>query len=217
MILNPKGVIMMAVGVGLGLSLAGEAFAQPIQDRTKLQRQMRVIERITSQILVESPYFFVQESEPAGAIYLDGYGVVLSFNASLVEKDGWEWPWKDINVDHDEDGNITIRTKRDADYDDEEEAELIENYRTWLSKKGKQQERTYERGKQEMYDLLTDYAESLTRLKDNEMLTLAIHLKRSEFFEESEIHHLVMHAKMSDVRSLRDGDDIEDILHIEEY
>jgi hypothetical protein len=214
-----------AAAVLAGAMAAGAAAESGAQTQTeppgskRLQRQIEVMERITSQMLVDSPNFLVSGSHAARGLYIDGFGVLISFNASLVEKNrDWDWLWDKFNIRRDG-GRIIIDPD---DVEDEEDArDMIRNYREWKEKSVGRQGELYSRGKQEIMDLVYDYGESLTRVPDDEWLTFAVFLRDDEFFDSEEISRLVIKAKMRDIRAVAGGDltqeQLEARMEVQEY
>ena len=177
-------------------TLASEASAS--SDTRKIRKQIRVFEAMVDQMLVDSPNWLVQSSEEARGSYVEGHGVVITFDASLVggsrwygHKDHWwDWIW-------DDDERVVILK------DEGEEAES--DSRKWRDRVMKKQERLYTRGKVEITDTILDFGDVLGFAKDDEWLEIEARLRRAEYFHEKDIDRLTMKVKMADVRAFADG------------
>jgi hypothetical protein len=64
----------------------------------------------------------------------------------------------------------------------------------------------YEAGKEEMIELIVDYAEVMSRLKDDQWVMLAAFLQNHEFFENNDLSRLTVKARMGDLRAYGAGD-----------
>src|SRR5512143_2710810 len=53
----------------------------------KMARQIDVMERILDQVLIDSSNFLVHGRPDARGLYVKEFGVIISFDASLVDKD----------------------------------------------------------------------------------------------------------------------------------
>ena len=77
------GVIVLLAStilvIGVGSSSAGEKM-------TKLERQIDVMEGAIDDMLVDSPNFLVHGGDNARGLYIDEFGVIFTFDASLVSE-----------------------------------------------------------------------------------------------------------------------------------
>jgi hypothetical protein len=153
-------------------------------------------------------------------LYIDEFGALFSFEASLVDRDE-ETPWPDgmegYSFDTDENGNVIIRrTKPPKGKGPEtptpptppkpgETPKATPAPRAWIDREAGKQARLYETGKAEIIDTLIEYGDSMDGLRDNQWLCFAAFLKNSDFFLENRISRLVIKAKMSDLRSYAQG------------
>jgi len=181
----------LAVLATIGMA-ASEATASSKTD--KIRRQIRVLEAMVDQMLVESPNWLVQGRDEARGSYVEGHGVVITFDVSLVggshwhghDDDWWDWIW-------DKDDRVIVLKDEKGDEDDES--------KSWRERRMQSMERRYTRGKVEITDTILDYADVLTFAKDDEWLEIEARLRRSEYFRDKDIDRLTMKVKMSDVRS----------------
>ena len=61
-------------------TMASEASAS--SKTRKIRKQIRVFEAMTDQMLVDSPNWLVQSSEEARGSYIEGQGVIVTFDVS---------------------------------------------------------------------------------------------------------------------------------------
>ncbi len=182
-------VVMAASWVGAAAVQAGES---PVSD--KLERQIGVMEKVLDEVLVESPNLLVFSNEATRGVYLDEFGVLFTLEASLVEE-GWKNKMKffsELKVEE-EDGKIIIHRG-----DDGETVEKIEDYE---KKQNERNQELYAKGKEELLNVLSDYGETLTGLRDDQWVGIAAFLKGSGYFVDRRISRLVLKAKMSDLRA----------------
>ena len=185
-------VTVMALGI-----LVSEADAA---GRKKVDRQIRLMERILDDMLVESPNWLVQGSHETRGRYREGEGVEFSFDANLVHSGygkfkKWSWFGDGLRIDID-DG--------DDDYDDEDRDSRRKRHDRMEERSLKKQERLYSRGKSEIVETLLDFGDALTTLKDDEWITIVVYLDDADIFDEKDIRDLVVKAKMADLRAYAD-------------
>lgn len=211
-----NNVILPLVALGLGLgSLPGPAAAQ---DSTRLKRQIGVMERIIDEVLVESPNYLVGGRKVTNGLYLEGFGLLFTFEAGLTqnvkEKEYWD-VLKNFKIEH-QDGKTIIYHKDDGD--DEEDEKNAENWRALIEE---DQQKKYEDGKKELAEVLVDYGETLGGLSGNEHVAIAAFIRTGEFFLDGENKTLVVQARMSDLRDFSAGkisrDAMEERIEIQEY
>jgi len=189
----------------MGLALAGVALALIAGDAEagakskKMSRQIELFERITDQMLVDSPNWLVPSREVTRGTYVEGHGAVFTFEATLV---GADWGkgiekkiWKVLTDEH-----IVIH----GDDDEDDDEDLDEEKADWKERNLKRQARTYDRGKVEIVDLLGDFGDVLTTLGDNEWLEVEASLGDASYFKDKDIDRLSVKVKMSDVRAYAD-------------
>lgn len=159
----------------------------------KMARQIGVLEKILDQVLVDSPNFLVPGRNNTRGIYLEEFGALLTFEASLVDKDhldfDFNWP-RDYRIEENEKGEKVIVIPKWGAEDEEER-----------SSERSSEARLYERGKVELRAALLDYADTLTGLGDGEWVAIAAYLKDSDFFIDERISRLVIKVRMRDVRA----------------
>jgi adenylate kinase family enzyme len=192
---------------------AVQAADSPISD--KLKKQIGVMEKVIDEVLVESPNLLVYSSEATRGVYLDEFGVLFTLEASLVEE-GWKNKLKffDKLKIEEEDGKIIIHRG-----DDDEET--VENIEDWQDKQNERNQALYAKGKQELAEVLAEYGETLTGLRDDQSVGVAAFLKGSGYFVDKRISRLVLRAKMSDLRAYASKRITTETMHsrlvVEEY
>ena len=174
----------------------------------KVTRQIGVMESILDEVLIDSPYFLVSGRENARGLYLEGFGAVFTFDASLVTSPFFgggfdikileDWAGK-VEVDEDEDGNKIITIQKG---DKKAEKKAKEE----LKKEKKDPKVVYEEGKEEMKQTLLDYGETLTFLGDNEHVVIAAFMGKMDFWKDKDRpSRMILKARMKDLRDFTNG------------
>ena len=183
----------------LALLLGGASLLQPAWagDSDRIERQIRLFERVLDDVLVESPNFLVQSSEVTFGRYREGEGAEFSFKTSLVgEQKGdhnwWNWSWG-------HDRKVIVIDEDDWDEMDRDDLEKLTERRR--SRDAERQERRYSRGKEELVDALVDFGEVLTAVADDETITLRARLRRAEYFDQADLSRLTISVRMGDLRA----------------
>ncbi len=211
--IRETSIVMAALLLGL---FAAQAAAGDRPVSRKMERQIDVMERIIDQVLIDSPNFLVHGRENARGLFLKEFGVLLTFEASLVHK-GEDYSkifrrFKDgFRIEKDEDGHSIIVIP-DLDVDDEDDEEYDEEYdeeedekRSWRDREDAVQERLYKRGKAEFVDVLLDYGDTLTAVESGKWVAIVAFLRDSRYFSEHKISKLVLRAKIDDLRDYGSG------------
>lgn len=210
------GLLWLGALVGLLLVTShSDVLAQDRSTSRKALKQISVMEQILDQVLIESPNFLVPGRGNARGIFLEEFGVLLTFEASLVQRDR-EWNWKnEFKFETDENGERIIVIP-DPDEDDEDDEDADKD-----SRRRPTEERLYEGGKEEIQDMILDYGSTLSTLKDSHWIAVAAFLKDSDYFLDNRISRLVIRARMKDIRDYDAGnlseDDMRAKLIEEEY
>lgn len=174
----------------------------------KVTRQIGVMESIVDEVLIDSPYFLVSGRDNARGLYLEGFGAVFTFDASLVTSPFWggklditfleDWGGK-VEVDEDEDGNKII-TIHKGSKDAEKKAKEAQK------KEKKDPKVVYENGKEEMKQTMLDYGETLTFLADDEHLVIAAFMGKMDFWKDKDRpSRMILKVKMRDLRAFTSG------------
>lgn len=194
-------VVMLGVGC-----LSGPVAAEP--PSPKLMKQMGVMERILDGVLVDSPNFLVYSQKSSHGVYLDGFGVLFCFEASLINKDENQDFWQNLGKKFKittKDGQtiIDLRSNDDKEKDKSDEGKDEPSFdpKEWKEKHDRAQKELYEHGKTELTEALAEYGETLGALPDGESVGITVLLRDSDFLTDKEISTLVLTARMSDLRA----------------
>lgn len=194
-----RTLLLIACGIAL---TTGAAVAQDRTVPRKMMKQITVMEQIVDQVLIDSPNFLVPGRENTRGIYLPEFGVLLTFEASLVKKGDWDdWEWKNgFKLEQNEKGEQVIIIPDEGDEGDEEPDEDDGDRPSRRDRASSGERRLYERGKQEIEDVLLDYADTMSALEDTHWIAFAAFLKDSDYFIDQRLSRLVIKAKMQDLR-----------------
>ena len=185
-----------ATALLFGLS-SGQAFAVD-PPPGKMARQIDVMERILDQVLIDSPNFLVSGRGNARGLYLKEFGVILTCDASLLEKDKkFDWGGEDFKI-IDKDGKKVIVIPDDEESDDESADEPKKA--NPKGGHGSAQERLYKRGKAELVDTLLDYGNTLSSLEKGKWVAIVAFLHDARYFDERGLSRLILQAKIDDLR-----------------
>ena len=195
---------LLGLAVVSALAFPSDAWAGPTS--RKMDRQIDLFERVVDEMLVDSPNWLVRGRNNARGSYVDGHGLMVTFDATLVNWDhgyhdsGWKW-WKKGRrvyvIDEDD--------WEDEDEDREARDERRSSHDKWFEHEMKKQERLYGRGKTEIIDVILDFGEFMSTLKDTDYLEIEAFLGSAGYFIEKDLNTLTMKVKMSDVRAFSDG------------
>jgi hypothetical protein len=224
-------VVGAAVALGFALAFvwgaAAGAGSSAIPDKTK--KQIRVMEGMLDSILLDSPNLLVAGSHVTHGVYLDEFGVVLAFEASLTGG-GFDFGrslkfLQNIRVESDKDKTVIWHEKSEGDEEESPEAEAHaeqdegsgegQKEKVIVLRRGgkggteegsekdaaESEKETYGKGKQELIDALVDYGETLTSLRDDQWVAIAAFLKDNQYFSDQSISRLVIKARMRDLRA----------------
>ncbi len=223
-----KGRLLVAAAALLACwSLTGWSDATAQDVPRKLEREIFLMEEIISDVLIDSPYWLVSSGGPNHGIYIDGFGVLFSLEASLtsgsfwhddggwslLRKLGWRRHSDRIIIDLDDDDEYWD----DEDYDDEDE----DAYDRYRSRRKERDERCYERGRGELREVLADTGDILSELNDQDYVAIAAFLEDHRYFRRNKLSRLFMKVKMGDLRAYHDDhislEELESRIVVEEY
>jgi len=209
---NPRKASQVVAAALIVLLSASAALAVDKPDSRKMARQMDVMEQILNQVLIDSPNFLVFGRDYTHALYVADFGMIFTFEASLVGKDeDEEFDWKKFGLEGfriETDGErkvIVIGPEDPPEPPDAPEPPKAgekdeDSARSWEERRRSKHDRLYRRGKTELVDVLLDYGDTLTTLKSNQRVAIVAKLIDSDYFEDRKISHLVLKAKISDLR-----------------
>jgi hypothetical protein len=220
--LGTRGMLALATLVGLAV-LAQTAFAAGPVTPQKMLRQIGVMEKIIDKVLVDSPNVLVSGMGNTRGLYVEPFGVVFTFTASILRGDSplaplseaWSFSTQDdlYDITTDKDGNqvITIKKgkKQEKDKDAQADAESDkEGEKGWQTERVKK----YESAKAELVQTMLDYGETITSLKAGQTLLIAGFIKDDDFFKEEKISRFVLQAKVDDLRAFASGELTESVM-----
>jgi hypothetical protein len=213
-----RAIPVIALSTVLLAALSIPAGAENDVVSRKMLRQLGVMEKIIDQVLIDSPNFLVSGGDNTRGLYLEEFGVLLSFEASLVNKGSWDiGRWGGFQIEEDKEGRKVIvipglsdDEDKDKDKDTgkgepEEENSEGSDRLSWRDRFKGDESKLYDRGKDEIRGVLLDYGDTVSQLRDDQWLAIAAFLKDSDYFLENKISRLVIKAKMSDLRAYAAG------------
>jgi hypothetical protein len=217
-----RDAVVVAAALGLGL-FASRAFGvEPPPG--KMAKQIDVMERILDQVLIDSPNFLVSGRGNTRGLYVPQFGIVMSFDATLVEKGkSWDFDFgKGFRVEE-IDGKKVILLEDEIHAGDEEAPEPPKTSKTPAPsrKSGESsQERLYKRGKAELVDVLLDYGDTLTSLEKGKWIALVAFLHDAKYFDDRDMSKLILKARVDDLRlysadKLSEQDMVKRIVEVE--
>jgi hypothetical protein len=227
-----RTISILSIAAGC-LAWAGNASAQTAaQMPAKLKKQISVMEKVLDEMLVDSKNVLVASHEPTRGVYLPEFGVLFTLEAQILSPDRGEW-WKDWNkkfkVETDKHGNTIVHMNNDDDDDsDNDQASNDKGDKTDKKEKEitrkqllKDREERYEKGKQELKDVLMDYGYTLAALRDDQWVAIAAYFDDDDIFGDNESETVLMRAKVGDLRAHEAGkvsdDQLASRISIEEY
>ncbi len=198
---GPWVAIVAAVALGL---LAQKAFGvEPPPG--KMERQIEVMEKILDQVLIDSPNFLVSGRGNARGLWVPEFGIIMTFDAALLEKDkDWHFDFGEgFRIETDDKGRKVIILDKDGEVLTEE----IEGPEAEKKRESRRpgpdspQDRLYKRGKAEIVDTLLDYGDTMSALPAGKWLAIVAFLKDTRYFDERGLSRLVLKAKIDDLRA----------------
>jgi hypothetical protein len=201
-----------AVAAALCFVAGQDASAVAPPPSKKMARQIEVMEKILDQVLLDSPNFLIRGTPVARGVYIPTFGILFSFDASLTGED-WEhlknWSFPGFKIEEQDGKRVIIIPDEDVDIEEirgpEDEPDESDEDGDPRDHRLRRQERTYGRGKTEIVDVLLDYGETLSTLEPNQWVAVMAHLTDEEFIDRARMSHLILKAKMSDLRAYTAG------------
>lgn len=205
-------------GTLLLAALVSPAFAEKPAGAKKLNREIGIMERTIDEVLIESPNLLVSGGAMTDGIYVGDYGVVFTVDASPIPQ-GWRSSgWFSNHVEFEDEGDriIVYKDKHGWDEDDGDEGKDAKKDAKargkrekerfdWFAKRTDHEKKMYERGKEELRDVLVDYGDMLSSLRDDQSIVLAVQLHGAEYLDDQKISQCVMTARVGDLRALTAG------------
>jgi hypothetical protein len=214
-----RAALWTAIGLGLAAGSHTDLRAAPVE---KTARQIKVMEGILDQVLLDSPNFLVFGRDNAHGLYLDEYGAIFTFDASLTNGSGkalknLDLPFR-FDVRKGKDGTIISipKLKEDKNKDDEngnsdeEDSQGTKGSKKIRSRAGGDEDEDdpavlYRKGKDELIQVLLDYGDTITSLRDDQTVVIAAFLRDNSYFLDNQISRLLLKAKIRDLREHASG------------
>ena len=211
--------------------MAAPAFATDGATPQRMLRQIGVMEKIIDKVLIDSQNVLVSGMGNTRGLYVDPFGVVFTFTASILRGDSplarlsdWSFSTKEdqyeITIDRDGNQVITIKkgkNKAEKAKKDEKPEEERNPETAWETER----QQKYANAKGELIQALLDYGETMTSLKPGQSVLIAGFMKDDDFFKEEKISRFVLKAKVDDLRAFSSGELTESAMRskisIEEY
>jgi hypothetical protein len=184
------GLALGLVAVGL-VPLARGAAAAELPG--KLKKQIEVMDKILDEVLVDSQNLLVSGQHVTNGVYLSEFGVVFTFEASLLTHGGirgFNWDSKNFDM-HKENGKWVINFGGDDEDSTKDDVD---------KEKPKTEAQLYEGGKNEIIGALLDYGDTMTGLQDTQWVAVAAFMDGNDYFQDKS-RTLVVKAKMADLRA----------------
>lgn len=204
-----RRIAILGAILSLGALIVGQVLASPPSALNKLRRQIDVMSRIVDQVLLDSPNFLVHSGANVTGFYLPDYGAIFAFDASLTDDSfGSALSWLPGGVDiRNEDGNRTIVIKkRHISKDGEGKAEEREEIqrRGATEKKGDGKDdpaRLYDLGKEELVQMVLDYAGTLSALPPGESVAVIANVRNDRLWKEKKRQQLQLRVEGDDLKA----------------
>ncbi len=170
------------------------------EDASRLDRKLRVMERVVDEVLLQSHHVVVSPGRVAHGLYLEEYGVVLSFEGSLG--DGmWALGVAEPQLKFLQ----QLREREDEGDEEEKDLPLPADVGKWREASAKRDREAVDALKKELVDALLDYGPTLTELRDDQWLALAAFLDGNELLGGDEGTRLLLKVRMRDLRQAATG------------
>jgi hypothetical protein len=184
--------LMVAV---LGLVAVSAAAADDTASR--LDRKVKVMERVLDEVLIQSPNVVVSARGVTRGLVLEEYGALFTLEASVGGTDMFrmvlpEVPDAPSVIMGSGDDEEIIVAPRHPDRAQREDR--------WLEKSAEKRAEQYKAFKSEMIDAIVDYGVTLTELKDDQWLAVVAFLDSRPLFGGDEGGRLMLKIKMRDLR-----------------
>lgn len=225
--------IVAALAVAIGVNASASRTAHAEASRSKLDKQVGVMERLLNEMLVDSPNFLVAGQDVAEGFQVDDAGAIFTFRASLTGL-GWQrhgagsflnfWPFST-------DKHRTIVIRKDGKDEDGAMIDLgdgkivIKEGELFIDQDGnvrkltekdpvhaisdkeyrEDQLKKYAAAKEELIRFLLDYGETLSAMPGDQFVRIVVRLGDVEFPEGREVRSLILRARIEDLRSFGDG------------
>lgn len=199
-----RTLIPFALAMTLVFSLLTPATNASDPESDRLQRKVKVMQRVIDEVLVQSEHALVSPSGATRGLVLEGYGVLFTLEASLGEAHmfGGEWFSPEVAMVIGEDLDL-----RGGERIPEPGKRV--NMEEWEAQKKQAQKKKQEDRKAlktELIDAMLDYGMTLSELDDENWVVIAAYLGSSGLFVSKEDEdQFIIRIKMRDLRRFMNG------------
>ena len=167
----------------------------------RMLRQIGVMEKILDKLLLDSPNFLIRGGDVAHGLYLPEFGTLFTFEASLNLTDKSFSKYLLQNLENqveiktnDQGEQVIVIKPQDKESDKDDSKPDLES-RIDLG------DRLYKKGKEELTQVLLDYGETMSELKNGQWIAIAAFLDRTSYFKEDAVSRLLLKIKIDDLRA----------------
>jgi hypothetical protein len=201
------GAVFVAV---LGLVAVTATAAE--DSASRLDRKVRVMERVLDEVLIQSPNVMVSSGGVTRGLVLDGYGALFTLDARVGTDYFMALPAAPLPPKPGEGTETEIiiapRVRHRGDTGEIE----VESWDEWREESKEKHAEQYKEFKSELIDALIDYGATLTELANDDWVAVAAFLDSRVLFRGSEGlfgggggGRLVVKVKMGDLRKYASG------------
>jgi hypothetical protein len=198
-----RTMLFAALMIGLlGLAVVAASAAEATESR--LDRKVRVMEKVIDEVLVQSPNILVSPGGTARGLVLEEFGALFTIEGSLggsglIHIRGIRVPRAPAPPD----GSRNVIIVPDVDHEEGDEG------KSWEEMEREAEERSKEMLaglKTELIDTLIDYGATLGELGNDQWVAIAAFLDSREFLGSGDSgKRLILKARMKDLRQVAAG------------
>jgi hypothetical protein len=191
--------------LGLTAAVAGAADTA----RSRLDRKVRVMERVLDEVLIQSPNVVVGLGGVTRGLVLEGYGALFTMDVSVGAEELLRVPERvrsRVRISGVPEPPPPPKPEpKPEPRPEHEESELVESWDEWQKQAAKRRQEQYDAFKVELIDALIDYGATLGELKDDRWIAVAAFLDGRQLLGGGDGGRLVVRAKMRDLRQHNAG------------
>jgi hypothetical protein len=193
-------VVLIAAGIVLLLGTV-VALAEAADDAgERLERKVRVMERVLDEVLLQSPNVLVDPSGAARGLVLEGYGILFTVEIKVGTAYLMRMPAMPVSPDGEEVIVVPRAPRPGRDWDEESGS-----WEEWRAESESQRTEHYAAFKIELIDALIDYGGTLSELADDRWVAVAAFLDGRSFLGGGSGGRLMIKLKMRDLRQYNSG------------
>jgi hypothetical protein len=203
-------VVLIAAAIVILVGMLAVVASAAEDGQARVERKIRVMERVLDEILVQSPNVLVGAGGGTRGLALEGYGAVFVIDASLGEHLLWA-------ADEDallggmmswEEQRAWGRGSTDEERTRDRQKKLEDGELNWEKKKKEAEEKRQQRFdafKAELIDALVDYGPTLSELGDDQWVALEVFLGEQGLFGGNRGTRLEIKVKIRQLRQHSGG------------